>query len=127
MPKVITGLVVFLILVTFPFWYDVGNSAAAPEPELDTPAIRQLAEKQCVEATPYMRESHMALLNTWRTAVVRDGYRVYVAENGKPYEMSLQNKCMECHANKSEFCDRCHDYLGVAPDCWNCHVEPEEE
>jgi hypothetical protein len=33
---------------------------------------------------------------------------------------------MGCHVNKSEFCDRCHDYTAVTPYCWECHVEPRE-
>ncbi|MDN5347214.1 MAG: hypothetical protein PWP65_778 [Clostridia bacterium] len=125
-PYIILGLVIFLGLLAFPFWYNVGKASAAPEPSLDTPAIRQLSQKQCVEARSYMRKSHMQLLNDWRNWVVRDGDRIYVAENGKKYEISLQNSCLQCHSNKAQFCDQCHNYVGVAPDCWTCHIEPEE-
>jgi hypothetical protein len=41
--------------------------------------------------------------------------------------MSLQNTCMQCHPNKAEFCDRCHNYASVKPYCWDCHVEPKEK
>jgi hypothetical protein len=41
------------------------------------------------------------------------------------YDMSLQNTCMKCHQNKAAFCDRCHNYVGVNPSCWGCHVEPK--
>lgn len=125
--KIFASLALFLGLMTFPFWYNAGKTAAAPEPQLDTPAIRQLAEKQCVETKEYMRASHMQLLRDWRTWVVRRDYRIYAAGNGKEYTMSLQNTCLECHSNKEDFCDRCHDYSGVAPGCWTCHVEPEGE
>lgn len=125
--KIITGLIIFAGVVTFPFWYNVGRSAPPPEPKIDTPIIQQLQEKQCVETTSYMRSSHMQLLNNWRTWVVRDGHRIYVADNGKRYNMSLQNTCLRCHLNKKDFCDRCHDYLGVKPDCWSCHIEPKGE
>jgi len=40
--------------------------------------------------------------------------------------MSLQNTCMECHSNKSKFCDQCHTYAAVNPFCWECHIQPEE-
>ena len=73
-----------------------------------------------------MRNSHMDLLNTWRNSVVRENSRDYEATDGKVYRMSLTGTCLGCHTNKKEFCDRCHDYVSVAPDCWNCHVVPEE-
>lgn len=124
---IITGLVIFLGLVTFPFWYAMGKAAPAPKPSLDTPVIQKMEVKQCVEATPYMRTSHMQLLNDWRTEVVRNGQRRYISDQGnKPFNMSLQNSCMECHSSKVQFCDKCHNYAGVAPYCWTCHIEPKE-
>ena len=68
----------------------------------------------------------MQLLDVWRYQVVRVGKRLYTAEDGTEYRMSLQNTCLSCHSNKIDFCDRCHDYAGVTPDCWTCHLEPEE-
>ncbi|CEP67323.1 Multihaem cytochrome [Moorella glycerini] len=123
---IFTGLIVFIVLVTFPFWANAGKAAPAPAPSLDTPAIQQLPEKQCVEATAYMRTDHMKLLDEWRTQVVREGKRIYVASNGKEYEMSLEKTCLECHSSKAQFCDQCHNYLDVQPDCWTCHIEPKE-
>ncbi|OIQ07923.1 hypothetical protein MTCOM_15860 [Moorella thermoacetica] len=123
---IITGLVIFVGLMTFPFWSNAGRAAPAPAPNLDTPAIRQLPSKQCIEATQYMRAYHMQLLNDWRTQVVRDGKEIYVASDGKQYTMSLENTCFQCHSNKAEFCDQCHTYAGVEPDCWSCHIEPKE-
>jgi hypothetical protein len=32
---------------------------------------------------------------------------------------------MDCHSNKKEFCDTCHDYSSVTPYCWSCHIEPK--
>jgi hypothetical protein len=69
---------------------------------------------------------HMDLLNEWRDDVVRKGKRIYTSPGGKKYNMSLSNTCMECHSNKAEFCDECHQYAGVDPYCWNCHIEPKE-
>jgi len=33
---------------------------------------------------------------------------------------------MDCHNNKTKFCDQCHNYAGVSPYCWECHIEPKE-
>jgi hypothetical protein len=34
--------------------------------------------------------------------------------------------CLECHSNKTKFCDQCHNYLDVQPYCWDCHLVPKE-
>ena len=82
-----------------------------------------------MEPRPYMKTKHMQLLDLWRDSTVRVAKRSYVSDDGKRYEMSLQNTCMsaDCHAKKTEFCDRCHDYTGVVPYCWDCHIPPKEE
>lgn len=124
--KIIAGIVVFLIAATIPFWYGRGKAVSPPDLRLDTPVIQQLQDKRCVEATPFMRSNHMKLLNTWRDSVVREGNRSYRATDGKVYHASLTGTCLECHSNKGQFCDRCHDYAGSKPACWNCHIIPEE-
>ena len=128
--NILIGLVIFIVLVTFPVWFNHGKAAPAPEPKLDTPVISQMVHKQCVLPKGEMITGHMKLLNEWRTQVVRDNMRMYVASDGKTYEMSLQNECMKCHSNKSQFCDKCHDYAGLEhgsdPYCWNCHIAPKE-
>jgi hypothetical protein len=70
-----------------------------------------------------MKAEHMQLLDVWREAVVRRGERTYVSPDGKEYDMSLSNTCLDCHANKTEFCDRCHNYASVQPYCWDCHID----
>lgn len=122
--KVIAGLVIFVALFAFPFWYTMGKSAPAPEVELTDKAKQA---KQCVEPTPFMTGNHMQVLIDWREAAVRENDRIYIASDGKHYTASLQNTCMDCHANKSKFCDRCHNYMGVDPYCWDCHIEPKEK
>ena len=116
--KVIIGLAIFLILVTAPLWYGAISGRGGEVPELVKP------EGQCILDAVTMRASHMDLLNEWRDRVVRDGERIYTTPDDKQYVMSLQNTCMSCHSNKAEFCDQCHDYMGVTPYCWTCHVEP---
>lgn len=55
------------------------------------------------------------------------GTRYYQTSRGEKVYMSLQTTCLDCHSNKTKFCDRCHNYLGVTPFCWDCHVAPEEK
>jgi len=120
--KIIGGLLIFLVLVSYPVWYGIASGEATSAPEL---TITGDAES-CVEATAYMRSSHMDLLFDWRESVVRDGIRVYVASDGNEYDMSLTGTCMSCHTSKASFCDQCHNYMGQKPACWDCHVPPEE-
>lgn len=115
---IIPGLLIFVGLVTIPFWLNLG-SPDYKRPELALPA----GQTECVEPVAYMNAEHMDLLDTWRDAL-RDGNRTYVATNGKKWEISLQNTCMECHTNYDEFCKKCHDSNSVDPYCWDCHVEP---
>jgi hypothetical protein len=124
--KIIAGIVVFIILITFPFWYGKGKTSPPPLLSLDTPAIAKLQEKRCVEDAAFMRTSHMKLLVIWRDGVVRDGNRFYKAKDGKVYEMSLSGTCLKCHSNKEQFCDRCHNYVGAKPTCFSCHNIPGE-
>ncbi len=119
-PVIYLGIIVFLVIFTFPFWFAKGEAGAVPKPELPKD------QKQCVAATEYMKTSHMQLLDTWRDSVVREGNRIYVADNGKRYNMSLTNECMKCHKEKTKFCDQCHNYMAVAPYCWDCHLAPKE-
>ncbi|MBS3910010.1 MAG: sulfate reduction electron transfer complex DsrMKJOP subunit DsrJ [Actinobacteria bacterium] len=124
--KIILGIVIFLALATYPFFGDIGKATVTPEPNLDTPEIRKLEEKKCVESAEFMKAEHMSLLNKWRDMSVRDETTVYVASDGDRHTVSLQNTCMRCHSNKKEFCDKCHEYTGVKPYCWDCHLAPKE-
>ena len=121
--KIIVGLIIGIGLLLFPFIYDGVRAGKAPEPELTAKAKEA---KECVEETTFMRTSHMKLLDRWRNEVVRSGERYYTADNGKVYYKSLQVTCMDCHSNKSKFCDQCHNYMAVVPFCWECHIEPKE-
>ena len=122
--KIVAGLAVFVVLATSPLWYNAISAAPAGAPELQQPPN---GSTQCVEATDYMRANHMDLLDTWRDTVVREDIHTYTSElDGKEYDMSLQNTCLDCHSNKSQFCDSCHTYTAVTPYCWDCHVVSEE-
>ena len=139
--KILLGLVIFFGILSFPFWFTVasGNAGYAPhdteefKAELEKAKARAVAlgkGEECVLETQEMIPKHMELLNAWRDEAVREGGRTHVREmdDGKKYEYdkSLTRTCLDCHSNKSQFCNQCHDYLGVDPFCWDCHVDPME-
>ncbi len=113
------GLVLFLVGITFPVWYNVVMRTAAGAPAVPRPA----AATSCVAPRDFMRTSHMSLLVSWREDVVRRGQRQWTASDGRHYEKSLVRTCLKCHGSKVDFCDRCHVYAGVSPACTDCHVE----
>ena len=114
------GIVSFLVLFTLPFTLNLGSDEYV-RPEVTMPA----GVKDCIESAEFMRAEHMALLNTWRDMALREDKREYVASDGRKWVVSLQNTCTDCHANKVEFCDKCHESNSVTPYCWDCHVEPK--
>ena len=120
--KIILGLVVFLILITFPVWYNIANDRAGYVPELEKAARGD----DCVRDSSFMTANHMDLLNEWRDQVVRENDRWEIDKDGVRFERSLSNTCLNCHENKDKFCDKCHDYMGVEPYCWDCHIVPKE-
>ncbi len=121
---IVTGVIIFIVIATFPFWYNGGKAAPAPELQLTEKAK---AAQVCVRSTEYMKAEHMQLLDVWRDSVVRRGDRTYVSPSGQEYNMSLSNTCLDCHSNKAEFCDRCHNYASVRPYCWDCHIDNPKE
>jgi hypothetical protein len=121
--KIIIGLIIFVGLFTSPIWYDLsnGSSKIKPDPVLPT----KVNQKECVESKDYMRENHMKLLDAWREDVVRNGQRDFVGADGRHYNMSLTNTCLNCHSDKTKFCDQCHNYVGISNYCWDCHNTPQ--
>jgi len=121
--KIITGIIVFFVFMTIPIWYNGVTGKASYKPELKIVT----KEKFCIEKKEFMRTEHMQLLDNWRNTVVRKGKRIYTAADKREHNMSLTKTCLNCHTNKEEFCDRCHNYLQVSPTCWDCHVIPKEK
>ena len=76
--KIVAGLAVFVVLATSPLWYNAASGSSVAPPELKLPTD----STQCVEATDYMRASHMDLLNEWRDQVVRENDRYEVGSDG---------------------------------------------
>ena len=114
------GLSAFIVLITFPVWYGlaVGSSASPQPPTLQLPA----GQTKCVQSKAWMLANHPRLLSDWRNAVVRQGTRDYVCAGGAHRQMSLTKTCIGCHGSAQQFCDRCHNYVNVSLNCWNCHV-----
>ena len=121
--KIITGLIIFVALVSFPILYTGAMGKAGDKPEPKAPEN----ETKCVESKEFMQAWHMDMLNEWRDEVVREGNRIYTAQDGEKHEMSLTNNCLKCHNDREKFCDECHNYVGVSPYCWDCHIESKGE
>ena len=77
----------------------------APDPRCDS----------CFRDVEYMRFRHMDLLKEVREDVVRHGLKGGISQAG----------CADCHRNRVEFCDRCHEAASVNLDCFGCHYYPE--
>jgi len=122
--KIIVGLVIFIGLFASPFWYDLSSRTALEEPKLVLPTKPD--QNQCVASLDFMRRDHMVLLNDWRTEVVREGVTNYTSASGRAFEMRYTKTCLGCHPNTSQFCDQCHNYVGVNPYCWDCHNKPSQ-
>ncbi len=122
--KILIGLLIFLILVTTPVWYNLLCGAPAEEPVVQTADVP--GKDRCVRSVEYMRARHMELLNRWRNEVVRGDDRFTEGPYGQRIEKSLSNTCLDCHSNTDTFCDRCHTQVAVDLYCWDCHVTPEE-
>ncbi len=119
---VITGIVIFVIVFSSPFWLGwLGLDYTK------TGVVLPAGETACIADTEFMRANHMRLLDEWRDKALREENREYIsALNGKRWLISLQNTCMECHNNYAQFCERCHVANSVYPYCWSCHIIPAE-
>lgn len=124
--KVIIGLIIFLVLASFPVWYNYAIGDVDYKLELEIATENVPGKDKCILPGEEMRAGHMDLLNDWRDKVVRDGERIHTTHDGRKFNMSLTHTCLECHTSKANFCDKCHDYMGVKPYCWTCHIDPKE-
>ena len=119
--KIVLGLSVFVILVTFPFW----GRLAGGEPEVGRAELAYPDASKataCVEDSAWMTANHMNLLNDWRDQAVRQGITEYSSTTGQTWTISLTKPCLDCHDDRDNFCTRCHDYADVQPTCWACHT-----
>ncbi len=109
------AIVVALIgLIAAPLLYTAAGNGLfnkPPKPELTLPA----GGGKCIEPTEFMRKNHMTLLVHVRDDIVRNGAH-------KP-KYHIEH-CKTCHTKRAEFCDKCHNYVGVKPECFDCHYLP---
>lgn len=115
---VLAGLALFLLAASYPAWraLALGTTSAGP-------TLAKARRQPCILAPAEMRASHMSLLAEWRDMAVRRGVRRVMTRYATPVTVSLTGTCLDCH-EKAKFCDRCHAYAGVTPECWSCHVVP---
>jgi hypothetical protein len=105
------SLLLILALFALPSW-----AAGGIGPKLDVGL-----GGHCVADPSYMRRHHMELLVHQRDDTMRLGIR------GGKYSLAA---CVNCHASKKDnsvlgdsehFCQGCHEYAAVKPDCFECH------
>jgi hypothetical protein len=118
--KIIGGLAIFLCIASFPVWYMAASGKADYRPN----PILPVSENQCVESAQYMREYHMQLMQQWRDQAVRQGDSTYISSDNRTFDINLTGTCLKCHPSRADFCDRCHNYTGTVPNCWDCHNVP---
>jgi len=127
------GLVVAIVVLTLPFWYALGQRVMGqsdPAPSVPKPTNSE----HCIEND--MRARHMEVIDEWRNEVVREGTTErYESKDypGESFERSLTKTClMQCHATaetgegatvQERFCNECHAYANVRPNCWDCHLK----
>lgn len=105
-----TWATVFVVIVLLPVVLSLLRPLWAEEPEvfLEEPDARW---ENCLRDLEYMRFHHMDLLKEARSDVIRNGLKGGVTLAG----------CGECHHNRDQFCDRCHEKASVSLDCFGCH------
>ncbi len=91
----------------------------------DLPSFPKAKGETCIVATEIMRRDHPDMLKHQRDDTMRLGIR-----SGKA---SLKD-CVACHADTAadgkpipvnapgQFCQSCHSYAAVKPDCFECHA-----
>ena len=118
--KVIIGLVIALLIFTFPVLFNAVGGGEQETLVID-PGVPE-GVSACVRDTEFMRREHMTLLMDWRDEVVRDGDRI---DEESGYVKSLTGTCIGCHQSPQDFCFKCHEYASVkTPYCWECHIDP---
>jgi len=116
---VVAAIIIFLAVVTSPVWYNMASGEPI-HPKLATPK-----GEHCVESTKWMEAHHMLLLKSWRTMHIREMKVLYTSQTyGDVYNASIE-ECFKCHQSKTDFCDKCHEYMGAKIECFDCHTYPE--
>jgi len=122
--KSIIAFIVFLVVLTLPFIVSAasGKVGSAPEKpdftngQLELPDYSKGRVCTINPDNDYVIANHPLVLKEERVNAVRLGAR------NKDYSIK---ECFKCHQKKENFCDKCHDYAGVQPGCFDgtggCH------
>lgn len=140
--KAITAVVVFLLIALFPFIYNNALKGHSKKPLAHLEKAKS-GDGKCIVGSfeadmsdpndvADIRAKHGDLLShagviPGKKASVRDQY----VREMKREEKGLGG-CIECHQNRTKFCDQCHDYVGVYSvneytGCFACHYYPKNE
>ena len=115
----IAAVVLFLVLAASPVWYARAAGSSARGPELKRPDT----ETACVMPTAV----HALVTHGPARDLARPGGPAGHAELDLAGRQDLQDQphghVSALPYQRAEFCDRCHSYAGVAPPCWECHVD----
>jgi cytochrome c1 len=120
--KIIPGLLIFVLLITFPIWYN--NLSNAKPVESPAPPDKAMltgftfANGKEHPSAAEMRAKHMEVLQSFHAAA--DPAKMAAAQKGEKMQTM---SCVMCHGSKEQFCDSCHANISEkkVPDCWNCH------
>ncbi len=119
----IVAAVIIVLPIGFSLvWAVAAPSAGGAEPFLVMPE----GEEECVEEVTYMRFQHMDLLLDLRDEVVREGSHRQVVLDGQVRQITLDG-CWDCHTDRTQFCNRCHDSVNLNLNCFKCHHDPSSE
>ena len=108
---------VFAVIILLPIGFSIAGfvfsgGREVSEAFLEAPDPRW---ESCYRDATYMRFQHMDLLKEVRADVIRRGLKGGITLAG----------CGDCHLNRAQFCDRCHEAASVNLDCFGCHYYPE--
>lgn len=104
-------MVTFFLLFVVPLTVSAHGAMGEGGLQLETPK-----GEKCIRPEGWMRRNHMDFLKHRRDMTVRDGIRV---------RSESLKRCAGCHTSREKFCDRCHAYVAVAPNCFDCHSYPK--
>ncbi len=116
---VVLLIAAFLAAMFSPLIYNAWAGSLNYVPKLEKP------QGECIEDANWMAANHMLLLKEWRGRL-REAAQygmIYYNSKGKPFYISI-NTCWSCHTSKKDFCDKCHNFVGIQPECWDCHYTP---
>ena len=108
-----TWATAFAVVIVLPLVFSILGLAMPDDPERPQVFLEDVDPQweNCVRDSSYMRFRHMDVLKEIRSEVIREGLKGGITLAG----------CGDCHLNRDQFCDKCHQVANVILDCWGCH------